>query len=145
MPRVSSELLALVLLATRLARQMQPHLDGPLTSATGLSLTGWLVLTAVRDTTAYGSRIAEHQRLSAPTVTRHVQRLIQQGLVRRSTDATDLRWSRLRVTTQGWALCREADLEVEGALQRMFHALPQEALRAALAALDGLERGDGRL
>jgi DNA-binding MarR family transcriptional regulator len=71
----------------RVARQMEATLAG-----SGLSLEQWRVLDLLADAQGHSmSEIAEHAMVPAPTLTKIVDRLVDNGLVHRRVDERDRR------------------------------------------------------
>jgi MarR family transcriptional regulator, transcriptional regulator for hemolysin len=70
--------------------------------AAGGSLGTWVVLSALSDEGVISqSALASHVHLEGATITHHIDRLEQQGLVRRHVDPADRRVRRLELTPEG--------------------------------------------
>lgn len=75
-------------------------------SEAGGSLATWVVLSAISNEVGFinQSVLASRVRLEGATITHHVDRLEQLGLVRRVLDPNDRRVRRLELTAEGTAL-----------------------------------------
>lgn len=133
------ELYTLVRQTLRLARRFQQTLDEPLERELGLSIKELLVLAAVMDGAHTPGAVAERQALPAPTVTRIVSRLAEQGLLERASDPADLRRFRLRLTPAGEAARARIRTLGPQIVQDQFGFLPGSQVEAARAALEDLE------
>lgn len=135
----TDELYTLVRQTLRLARRFQQALDEPLERELGLSIKELLVLAAVMDGADTPGAVAERQALPAPTVTRLVSRLAEQGLLERASDPADLRRFRLRLTPAGEAARTRIQMLGPQIAQDQFGFLPAAQVGAARAALEALE------
>jgi MarR family transcriptional regulator, transcriptional regulator for hemolysin len=116
---------------------------------TGASLGTWIVLNALSDTGIVSqSVLASHVRLEGATITHHVDRLEELGLVRRRLDPDDRRVRRLELTAAGQKLHEKllaAAKEFETAVLAGLDAKERAALREALARISSnLERVNAR-
>jgi len=89
------------------------------------------------------TELAEHEKVSQPTMTTIIDRLERDGRVRRRPDPADGRARRIEITAQGRRLlerraCRRA--EALGARLADLSPADRDALTAALPALDALLR-----
>lgn len=74
----------------------------------------WRTLVLLADGTGYPmSEIAEHTTLTAPTLTRLIDRMVSDNLVYRIVDPTDRRRVLVHITPRGEQLRRELALRVE--------------------------------
>jgi DNA-binding MarR family transcriptional regulator len=124
----------------RLARRLRRQTD------TGLSPSQLSLLTTVevRGPMTLGA-LAEHERVSPPTITKVVAKLESMALVRREADAADRRVQRLTITPEGVALLDESRRRKTAWLTGRIRDLgPDERARlaAALDVLDALVSGD---
>jgi DNA-binding MarR family transcriptional regulator len=68
----------------------------------GASLGTWIVLNALSEEGFVSQKaLASHVHVEGATITHHIDRLEQLGLVRRVVDATDRRARRIEATTEG--------------------------------------------
>jgi DNA-binding MarR family transcriptional regulator len=84
------------------------------------------------------SELARRERVSAPTITRIVDALVSEGLVRREPSGTDRRLVQLAATTEGRRL-------MERGRSRRIQSLAAELARLTRAELEVLERAVGLL
>jgi len=133
------ELYTLVRQTLRLARRFQQALDEPLERELALNIKELLVLAAVMDGADTPGAVAERQALPAPTVTRIVSKLAEQGLLERGSDPADLRRFRLRLTPAGEAARARIRALGPQIVQEHFGFLPPAQVQAARTALDALE------
>jgi MarR family transcriptional regulator for hemolysin len=87
------------------AKAMREAFEGALQSAGG-SLGTWIVLSAISSEVGFinQSVLASRVKLEGATITHHVDRLEELGLVRRVPDPNDRRVRRLELTTDGTKL-----------------------------------------
>jgi MarR family transcriptional regulator, transcriptional regulator for hemolysin len=87
------------------AKAMREAFEDTLTEAGG-SLATWVVLSGISNEVGFinQSVLASRVRLEGATITHHVDRLEQHGLVRRVADPNDRRVRRLELTAEGIAL-----------------------------------------
>ena len=110
------------------AKSMRESFERVLADAGG-SLATWIVLSALSDTGIVSqSVLAGHVRLEGATITHHVDRLEQQGLVRRKLDPGDRRVRQLELTPAG------------ARLHAQLLGAAREFERRALAGLDAKDR-----
>lgn len=126
---------SLRLSVTRLARQLRR------TSSQELSPSQESVLATV---TIHGplplGRLAEVERVAAPSVTKVVAALTDLGLVARERDPDDGRVVRVRTTEAGRAVLRRNRDERNAWLTSRLHELEPDDLQCLAAAADVLER-----
>ncbi|SMB90053.1 MarR family winged helix-turn-helix transcriptional regulator [Deinococcus hopiensis] len=123
----------------RLLRRLRQALDEPLQAAMKLGTKEVLVRAAVMDGFDTTSTVAEYHRLPAPTVTRIVTKLANQGLLERVTDSTDLRKLRLRLTPEGESTRAHTRAVAQDIARAQLGHLPAKRVNAALLALKDLE------
>jgi MarR family transcriptional regulator, transcriptional regulator for hemolysin len=100
--------------------------------AAGGSLGTWVVLSALSDEGVISqSALGSHVHLEGATITHHIDRLEQQGLVRRQVDPTDRRVRRLELTPLGQRL-HEKLLGAMREFERRLLAGVSDAERAQL-------------
>jgi MarR family transcriptional regulator, transcriptional regulator for hemolysin len=98
----------------------------------GGSLGTWVVLSALSDEGVISqSALASHVHLEGATITHHIDRLEQQGLVRRQMDPADRRVRRLELTPAGERL-HESLLASMRQFERRLLAGVSDAERAQL-------------
>lgn len=94
----------------------------------GASLWNWVLLKEAANAEGASQReLAQHMRIEPPTLTRHLDKLAQEGLVERRSDPDDRRVVRVFVTEAGHARLRE--------LHEVVHELDDE-LRGILTKRD---------
>ena len=119
------------------AKSMRESFERVLADAGG-SLATWIVLSALSDAGIVSqSVLASHVRLEGATITHHIDRLEQQGLVRRKLDPGDRRVRQLELTTSGASLHANLLGAAKEFEERALQGLDQ-ADRSALAVM--LER-----
>jgi MarR family transcriptional regulator, transcriptional regulator for hemolysin len=105
----------------------------------GSSLATWIVLSAVTDEGIISqSALASHVHLEGATITHHVDRLEELGLVRRQLDPKDRRVRKIELTPAGERLHRDllvAMREFERTLLAGLSERQQTELRAALTRI----------
>jgi DNA-binding MarR family transcriptional regulator len=120
--------------ATRLARRLRQQAD------TGLSPSQLSALAAIegQGSLTLGA-LADRERVAAPTITRVVTKLVEDGLVERQTDPTDRRATRVQVTAAGRRLLDESRQRKTAWLHGRLQQLPADELARLVAALEVLE------
>jgi MarR family transcriptional regulator, transcriptional regulator for hemolysin len=94
----------------------------------GASLWNWVLLKEAANAEGASQReLAQHMRIEPPTLTRHLDKLAQDGLVERRPDPDDRRVVRVVVTPAGYERLRE--------LHEVVHELDDE-LRGLLTKRD---------
>ena len=83
--------------------------------------------------------LAEHERVSPPTVTKVVNQLEQQGLIERLVDPTDRRVCRVECSTDGAELVERSRQRKNAWLASHIEALDPDQRARLAAALDVLE------
>ena len=131
----TAELAARLRLAvTRLARQLRQ------TSESDLSPTQSAVLATLAN---HGpvtlGELAELERVASPTITKVTGILQERGLVEKVTDATDRRFVRVELTSEGRALVERSRARKTAWLARQLQGLPPGELERLAAAADVLE------
>jgi DNA-binding MarR family transcriptional regulator len=118
----------------RLARQLRQHSPG------GLSPSQWSALATVED---HGSLrigdLADREGVSAPTATRLVASLEEQGLLVRTTDPADRRTAYVALTDAGRARIDWARGVRTASLVQRLSAMPDEDVRRLVDLLPLLE------
>jgi DNA-binding MarR family transcriptional regulator len=84
--------------------------------------------------------LAAAEQVRAPTMSRVVEELVQEGLVIRETPPTDRRSVRISATEAGKSLLERAGKQRVGALTRRLETLAESEKRALLRAVELLER-----
>jgi DNA-binding MarR family transcriptional regulator len=148
MPRASTppDLLSLARLVLRLSRALERNVDGTLRPTVGLSVTEYLVLRVIEDGAAYPSAVSAQLNLPPASVSRTLDRLEEEGLVRRSVDAADQRRFLLAVTEAGAEIAEHARSLLREQLREAYDHVPNtvlhsaiEELRTLLAAMEARE------
>jgi MarR family transcriptional regulator for hemolysin len=87
------------------AKAMREAFEATMSDAGG-SLATWVVLSAISNEVGFinQSVLASRVRLEGATITHHIDRLEELGLVRRVPDPDDRRVRRLELTSEGTAL-----------------------------------------
>ncbi|MFK7603661.1 MarR family winged helix-turn-helix transcriptional regulator [Deinococcus sp. SM5_A1] len=134
----TDQLYDLMRLTLRLSRRFRQALDEPLETALGLNTKELLVLASVMDGEQTPGRIATKQNLPAPTVTRIVSKLVNNGLVERVSDPADLRCFHLHLTPQGEATRARTRESGRAIVASHFGHLPPQRVQAALTAMQAL-------
>jgi MarR family transcriptional regulator, transcriptional regulator for hemolysin len=113
------------------AKAVREAFEDTLESAGG-SLATWVVLSALSDEGVISqSALGSHVHLEGATITHHIDRLEQQGLVRRQLDPKDRRVRRLELTSVGHRL-HERLLGATREFDRRMFAGVSDAERAQL-------------
>jgi DNA-binding MarR family transcriptional regulator len=84
--------------------------------------------------------LARALRVTLPTMTGILDRLVEQGLIRRDEDPTDRRLVISRLTSHGEELVEQLQAAGRTRLTRVYEELPPEALRQHVAALEEILR-----
>jgi MarR family transcriptional regulator, transcriptional regulator for hemolysin len=117
------------------AKAVREAFEDALAKAGG-SLGTWIVLSALSEDGVVSQTIlASRMQVEGATITHHVDRLEQLGLVRREIDPKDRRVRRLEVTPEGVRLHRQllaAAKEFEGGLLAGISERQQAELRRTL-------------
>lgn len=139
-PEVADLAARLRLAITRTSRRLRQQ------SGTDLSPSQFSALTSIE---CHGpltpSELAERERVSRPTATRVITRLIEGGLVERTADPTDARSALLAVSTRGGTLVAATRKRRNAYLAQRFRGLDSEdlaALERTAAVLERLLEGD---
>lgn len=121
----------------RAAAQMDGELEAVLRPH-GLSRISWVVLTAlIEDGTGTVSGLARIASTQQPTMTKMLDRMVKDGLVKRLPDALDRRVVRIAITPRGSELLAPASAAIAG-----FHAELPRCLTEELLLLSSIiERG----
>jgi MarR family transcriptional regulator for hemolysin len=103
----------------------------------GVSIGTWIVLNALSDEGVISQRaLASHVHLEGATITHHIDRLEQLGLVRRQLDPDDRRVRKLELTAEGKKLHRNL-LEAARAFERVvFDGISERQRMELRRALD---------
>lgn len=86
------------------------------------------------------SALAAAEQVRAPTMSRIVEELVQEGLVIRETPPADRRSVRISPTEAGKSLLERAGKQRVGALTKRLDTLAESEKRALLRAVELLER-----
>ncbi|WP_332812340.1 MarR family winged helix-turn-helix transcriptional regulator [Sphingomonas sp.] len=86
------------------------------------------------------SALAAAEQVRAPTMSRVVEELVQEGLVLRETVPADRRSVRISATDAGRSLLERAGKQRVGALTKRLDTLAESEKRALLRAVELLER-----
>ncbi|HZC31626.1 MAG TPA: MarR family transcriptional regulator [Gaiellaceae bacterium] len=106
-------------------------------SEAGASLGIWVVLTCLSDEGLISqSELAGHVHLEGATITHHIDRLEQLGLVRRKPDPGDRRVRRLELTPEGERLHRLLVVAMRGFEQRVFAGVSEKQKAELRKTLD---------
>ena len=104
------------------AKSMRAHFEAVL-DAEGAALTFWLVLRELAQQDNVSQRqLAQRLSVEAPTLTRHLDRMVAEGLVTRTRDDVDRRITRIALTATGRRM-HERLLGVANALSAEFDSL----------------------
>lgn len=120
--------------ATRLARRLRQEAETDLTP----SMHSALSAVHVHGPLTLGA-LAEHERLTPPSVTKVVGRLEDQGLVERRSDPTDRRVCRVSTTEAGEHLLAASRAQTTAWLAARLAGLPAAQRARLLEAVDVLE------
>lgn len=120
--------------ATRLARQLRQQ------SSAGLTPSQLSALAAIdRHGPLTLGQLAEHERVAPPTITKVVNKLEADGLVRREADADDRRYCRVSTTDAGDAFLADTRQRRDAWLAVRLDDLDADQQRRLVDALDVLE------
>jgi DNA-binding MarR family transcriptional regulator len=104
-----------------------------------LTVTQLRVLLILRETPgAPAGLLAENLRVTPPTVTGLVDRLVRMGVVRREEDSKDRRLVRNVLTDRGQEVLGEVEREGRAFLTQLFERLSAEQLSNLVESLDAL-------
>ena len=99
------------------------------------------ILVAIKYTPGIGVRdLATRERVSAPALSNHVDRLERDGLVSRTPDASDRRRVGLTLTDEGQRVLRRVRSRRTAWLATRLRGLEPEELEAVEAAIEPLAR-----
>ena len=82
--------------------------------------------------------LAEHLKISSPSATVFVQRLVVMRLLQRFEDPKNRKLVRLKISRKGLALCREHMVKAQGALRKIFSIISPSDQRDLARILDTL-------
>ncbi len=120
------------------AKDVRTAFEAALERAGG-SLGIWIVLNAVSDEGFISHRIlATRAHVDGATITHHVDRAEELGLVLREVDPSDRRVKRLRLTPAGVKLHKKLLAEVNGLAKRTLSGIPERDLAALARTLDAI-------
>jgi DNA-binding MarR family transcriptional regulator len=109
--------------------------------AVGISPEQVALLVAIKYTPGIGIRsLATQERISAPALTKHVDRLERDGLVLRSPSADDRRRIGLTLTEEGQRVLRRVRSRRTAWLATRLRGLSADELAAVEAAVEPLSR-----
>jgi MarR family transcriptional regulator, transcriptional regulator for hemolysin len=119
-------------------KAVRAEVDARLVEAGG-SLSTWIVLRAARSDAPLSQReLADAVGIEGPTLVRHLDRLVQDGLVERRREPEDRRIARIHVTPAGEALLERLTDVAEANEADIAELLPPDdfaALRRSLRTL----------
>jgi DNA-binding MarR family transcriptional regulator len=98
-----------------------------------------LLLIASRNGARVGD-LAQRLRVTPPTVTTLLDRLVEQALVRREDDAIDRRLVIARLTPHGYSLLQRLNMHADAMLAECMGDLKDEEFQALLVGLEALHR-----
>lgn len=109
--------------------------------AVGISPEQVSLLVAVKYTPGIGIRdLAAHERISAPALTKHVDRLERDGLVVRTQSPSDKRRIGVSLTEEGQRMLRRVRSRRTAWLATRLRGLDPDELAAVEAAIEPLSR-----
>lgn len=109
--------------------------------AVGISPEQVSLLVAVKYTPGIGIRdLATHERISAPALTKHVDRLERDGLVVRTPSPSDKRRIGVALTDEGQRMLRRVRSRRTAWLATRLRGLDPDELAAVEAAIEPLSR-----
>ncbi|HLY94832.1 MAG TPA: MarR family transcriptional regulator [Gaiellaceae bacterium] len=113
-------------------------------SEAGGSLGIWFVLSALSDEGLISqSALGGHVHLEGATITHHIDRLEQLGLVRRKTDPNDRRVRNLELTAAGERLHRLLHVAMRDFEQRVFDGISEKQRNELRATLERISANLG--
>jgi MarR family transcriptional regulator for hemolysin len=108
--------------------------------ASGASLSTWIVLSSLSEQGVVSQKdLATHVRLDGATMTHHIDRLEQQGLVRRVMDPADRRVRRIEATPDGERLHEQLVASAQEFERTVFAGVTEaerERVRKVLERID---------
>jgi len=110
--------------------------------AHGLTTAGWNALTAVADSPEPPSQreLARKLGVDGATLVTTLDRLVASGLVRRDAEPGDRRVKRIALTPHGDALAGQVNAEATALRRATVERLDADAMAAAAAVLEELQR-----
>jgi DNA-binding MarR family transcriptional regulator len=131
------------------AKALRTELDARL-GQVGSSVPFWLVLLHTTKVQGLSQReLAEHMRVEAPTLTRHLDRMEAEGLIERHRDADDRRVTRLQLTAAGrrhyrrlLRVVEELDAELAGLFTKEEAAVLDRALTRIINHVEDTDARD---
>jgi MarR family transcriptional regulator, transcriptional regulator for hemolysin len=122
------------------AKNMRAHFEARL-AAEGSSLTFWLVLRNLAEEDGLSQRELAHRlSVEAPTLTRHLDRMAAEGLVRRAQDSVDRRVTRISLAPAGRRMHKSLAsiaAELMGEFDSLMTAKEAAVLERVLNRIDG--------
>ena len=120
------------------AKDVRTAFEATLERAGG-SLGVWIVLNAVSDEGFISHRtLATRAHVDGATITHHVDRAEEVGLVVREVDPSDRRVKRLRLTPAGVRLHKKLLAEVNGLEKRTLSGIPERDLAVLARTLEAI-------
>lgn len=116
-----------------------------------ISMSQFRALAYLRARTATVNDIARWQEVSAPSLSRMVNTLVERGWVERETDVDDRRKINLRITPSGLMIFEDIGARTQEKLATALTELTSEELETveqaltALARIDAVRRGRARM
>ncbi|UCR90186.1 MarR family winged helix-turn-helix transcriptional regulator [Mycetocola spongiae] len=120
----------------QLNKSLSTLLDLPLT-VKQLKVLGIII---IREGKATAQQLGDTLGITLATVSGIVDRLVEQGMVRRTADATDRRVRHLVPTESGQAVVRQLIVTEPELRRTVFHLMSMEDLRALVQGVEALGR-----
>jgi MarR family transcriptional regulator for hemolysin len=115
-------------------------LERHLTQA-GASFGTWTVLAVLESAGPMIQRVlAASLGIEGPTLTRHLDRLAELGLIRRNRDGADRRYALVELTPAGRMLCRELDTIARAANDELLSGFSEDETAQLKSMLQRLTR-----
>lgn len=119
-------------------QHMQRHVQRVLRERHELEIGDFFLLDHIGRRSLSPSDIASAMELSAPTVSRRLEGLERQGLIRRTPHPDDARRRVLELTSKGRGRWEAAASTIENQAQRLLSALPAGSVETFLDGLEAL-------
>lgn len=122
------------------AKSARMLLERHLTQA-GASFGTWTVLAVLESAGPMIQRVlAASLGIEGPTLTRHLDRLAELGLIRRNRDGADRRYALVELTSAGRMLCRELDTIARAANDELLSGFSEDETAQLKSMLQRLTR-----
>ena len=126
------------------AKSARMLLERHLTQA-GASFGTWTVLAVLEGAGPMIQRVlAASLSIEGPTLTRHLDRLEELGLIRRNRDGADRRYVLVELTPAGRTLCRELDAIARAANDELLSGFSEDETAQLKSMLQRLTRNASR-